>query len=111
MKIILILGYKELFGKLDNNYNELVEKLPSEVVISLIIVINNELNVPMPEEENQKRLREKNFGTFSEQAKRLNDAYYRYRQKTQGAYQEHVFGRRYLLAMILKELNNFRSFK
>lgn len=112
MKMMLIPGYEELFGVSTVDYENLVKSIPSEVVISVLIMLNNELNAPLPDEQNQERLRNLLSERFSKANYRdLNEAYYKYVQRTQGAYKKDVFGRRYLLEMILKELNHFRSFE
>ena len=105
MKMILVPGYRELFGEPTTTYEDLVKKIPSDAVISVLISLNNELNVPLPEEKNQERLRNLISERFSkENARRLNEAYYKFIRNTKGAYTKDVFGRRYLLEMILKEL-------
>lgn len=112
MKMILVPGYTELFGESTQKYEDLIGKIPSEVIISVLITLNNELNAPLPDEKNQDRLRALVSERFSEtDSNKLNTAYYRFIRKAQGAYRKDVFGRRYLLEMILKELNQFRSFE
>lgn len=112
MKLILVPGYREIFESDPPEYTELVKEIPSEAVISILITLNNELNAPLKNSENQQRLRTIFSERFSERnLQRLNSAYNRFLSRTQGKYEQDVFGRRYLLEMILKETNNFRSFE
>lgn len=110
--MITIPGFKELFPGQVGTYEEFIKDIPSEVVISVLIMLNNELNAPLPYSENQKRIRNLvSFRYSKEQLAMLNAAFSNYRQRTNGHYEDDVFGRRYLLAMIIRELNNYRSFE
>ncbi|MDP4265508.1 MAG: hypothetical protein Q8941_23485 [Bacteroidota bacterium] len=112
MRMVTIPGFRELFPGHKGTYEEFVKDIPSEIVISVLIMLNNELNAPLPYAENQKRIRNVvSFRYSKEQLAMLNAAFSNYMQRTKGYYDDDVFGRRYLLAMILKELNNFRSFE
>ncbi len=115
MKLVVVPGYRELFGETKITYEELIKHIPSEIIISVLISLNNELNVPTKEitdSENQKRLRELLSERFTQQqSSYLNNAYYNYGLNTNGTYNAHVFARQYLLVMILKELNNYRDFE
>lgn len=111
MQIVILPGYQELFGAPHISYTEYVQHVPSEIIISLFIAINNELNAPHTIEENQKRLKNLISRNFSqEQLKKLNEVFAQYMQKTKGNYKGDIFGKHYLIGMILKELNNYRSF-
>lgn len=112
MRMVTVPGFHDLFVGHEKNYDEFLKDIPSEIVIAVLIMLNNELNAPLPETENQQRLRNIVTFRFSQDQKNLLDAAYsNYRRKTKGQYQDYVFGRRYLLSMILKELNAFRSFE
>ncbi|MEP7374546.1 MAG: hypothetical protein ABI675_14225 [Chitinophagaceae bacterium] len=112
MRMILVPGYRNLFGEPEKNYYEYVKDIPSEIVIATMIALNNELNVNLSEKENQERLRGLISARFNkEQLKLLNIATEKYRRKTKGLFKGYFFGSRYLLSMVLKELNNYRSFK
>jgi len=112
MRMVTLPGFHELFVGHEKDYNEFVKDMPSEIVISVLIMLNNELNAPLPETENQKRLRNiVSFRFTKDQLALLNTAFESYRKSTGGHYQDYVFGRRYLISMILKELNNYRSFE
>ena len=105
MELAAIPGYKDLFGTPTITYDELLQNLPSHLVISVLISINAELNAPIPAEENQDRIRQLISFNFSrEQLWGLDSAFRRYNQ-IDSSYDKTVFGRRYLIAMILKELN------
>lgn len=112
MHMVLIPGYRELFGTPPLSYEEFVQDLPSEVVISLAIMLNNELNAPLPTIENQNRLRQLMSWRFPDpMLGRLNAAFALFREKTNGTYDGYVFGRRYLVAMIIKELKRNAVFE
>ena len=111
MQILILPGYRELFGTPRISYIKYVQLVPSEVIISVFIAIINELNAPLTNEENQKRLKNLVSRNFSqEQLKKLNEVFAQYVQKTEGNYKGDIFGKHYLIGMILKELNNYRSF-
>lgn len=74
-----------------------------------MIMLNNELNAPLPNEVNQRRLRDIISFRFTDaQLKDLNLSFESYRNNSKFEYTNDVFGRRYLLEVILKELNNYR---
>lgn len=110
--MVTIPGFQDLFPRQNGSYEEFVKDIPSEIVISVLIMMNSELNAPLPYAENQKRIRNiVSFRYSKEQLAMLNAAFAKYRQRTKGYYDDDLFGRRYLLAMILRELNSFRSFE
>ncbi len=99
MRMVLVPGYKELFGEPSKTYSEFLSEVPSEVIISILITINNELNAPLPETENQKRLKNLLSRNFSdEQLNTVNFAYRQYSQHTNANYKGDVFARHYLLS-------------
>lgn len=112
MQSILVPGYRSLFGEPTQTYEDLVKCLPSNIVIALAIALNNELNVSGEEDVvNQQRLRQLVSFRYSEEQLRIfNEAYHKYRLMTGGSYKEYVFGRRYLLAMVIKELKRDAQF-
>ncbi|MBL7760875.1 MAG: hypothetical protein JNK08_09280 [Sediminibacterium sp.] len=112
MEMVLIPGYRDLLGTPSQAYEELVKDLPSEVVISLIIMINSELNAPIPYAQNQERIRQLISWRF-EQDKLffLNNAFNNFRTRAGTKYSGYVFGHRYLIAMLLKEFNRNAAFE
>lgn len=48
-------GYKELFGDPNVTYDELVQSMPSRVVLDVAISLNNELNASIDEERENLR--------------------------------------------------------
>jgi hypothetical protein len=106
MNIVLSPGYKSIFGKSDEKYEDFLSAVPSNAILTVLIALNLELYGPMPEIEKQKRLIKMIAARFSlSQRQLLDNAYQHYRHITNGQFQGHYFGRRYLLAMIVKELN------
>jgi hypothetical protein len=79
MEITLIPSYRDLFGEPTKTYSEFVEKIPSEVIISILITFNNELNANVIELDNQKRLIKHLSERFSpEQSDILNKSFINY---------------------------------
>lgn len=104
MKILTVPGFKELFGSTSITYNDLLDELPSDLVISTLSWINCELNCPESEEFKQSRIRQLIFYRFSNvQQQYLAKAYSIYKNRNPH-YDNSIFARRYLLAMILKEV-------
>jgi len=100
----LIPGYQDLFGARDISYHDLLRNISSDTVIMLLISLNAELNSDESHQANQKRLLE--VVTLRYTATQISDLKTRlanFKAKTQG-YDGTLFGRRYLLSMILKEL-------
>ena len=111
MRMILMPGYRSLFGEPEKTYEEYVKNIPSEIIIATMIALNNELNLDANEGENQAKLRSLVCWRFTpEQLQLINIATEKYRRKTKGLFKGYFFGGRYLLSMILKELNNYRPF-
>ncbi len=107
--MILVPGYRELFGEPNATYEELVQSMPSRVIIEIAVALNNELNAPISEKHNQKRLRDLVSQRFTQQQNNCLNAAYGVFRKKNGQYNDDVFGRRYLLTLILKELNTYRD--
>lgn len=110
--MMLIPGYKNLFGEPKNTYDELVIDMPSDFIVPFFIAINNELNAPQPHHVIQQRLR----SVFAEHIspsnlQALEEAFNRFRSIVGDAYQNDVFGRRYIIALICRELSNYRTFE
>lgn len=112
MKMTLVPGYRSLFGEPDKTYGELLADLPSDIIIAVAIMLNNELNAPVPSMDNQERLRNIISRNFTQAQKKFLDwAFHRYSIKAKGNYTNYVFARRYLIALILKELNRNAIFE
>lgn len=111
MQPTLVIGYNTFFGELDETYEDLIKDLPSHLVIKLCVILNNELSAPIDSGEIQKRLISLVSQRFTpEQNAALNKVAYRFYIDSDEKYTGYVFGRRYLIAMLLKELNNYRDF-
>lgn len=97
MKLKALAGYKDVYGKSNITYEEVLKDVSSDVTIMLLISLNNELNTTGSHDEIQKRL--------------FNLVSYRFttEQKRKALYAlnnyDLIFGRRYLLAMLIKELH------
>lgn len=104
MKLENIPGYYDLFGETRESYEQLLSEMPSDLVINLLISLNNELYTNETESEKQIRLRQIIESRFTpSQHFFLNNAYKKYREKNK-FYTDMVFGRRYLIAMVIKEI-------
>lgn len=108
MKALSIPGYSDLFKNQDSNYDELLKQTSSDTVVMLLISLNLELNTKETFEENQKRLLNAVAARFtSEQLILLKNALNNYKSKSRNYttpnYNGVIFGRRYLLSMLLKE--------
>lgn len=99
MKMVLVPGFKELFPDSLESYDKLMEDIPADTSISLLALLNSELNTPETESEKQNRLIKLiSFRFSADQINYLNTAFSSYRRRNP-AYQNDVFGRRYLLEM------------
>ena len=102
----LIPGYLELLGQPEKTYEQLLEQLPTDTVVALAVALNNELKAPFYEEKNQDRLWKMMSHRFSSsQRDLLNNAFSLFRKKTQGRYRNLVFETRYLIEMVVRDLN------
>lgn len=105
-----VAGYKDLFPKGTKKYEDFVTGIPSDIVIRTFIAINQELDVIDDKIENQRRLFRLVTSRFSKkQKKEISDAFHRFIPKTQKGFSGIVFGRRYILEFLLKELNHYRT--
>jgi hypothetical protein len=105
MKLENIPGYNDLFGKPNITYEQLLSDMPSDLVLNLLISLNNELYTNETESERQSRLRQIIASRFTSlQHNFLNNAYQKYIEKN-NFYTDMIFGRRYLLAMVIKEIS------
>ena len=105
MKQKAVPGFRALFGEPFYSYERVVEQMPSDIVLSMAITINNELSFPISYEQNQFRIL--NFmgkGYTAEQRIMITSQLHRLAQEgyREEAYQ--LFHRRYLMAIIVKEL-------
>ena len=106
MVMTLVPGYKELFGIPTQTYEQVIADIPSVFIITVAIMLKAELTADRPGKENQKRLRSFISHRFSKaQNDALNRAFYWYKLKTRGLYDETLFADTYLTAMITRELN------
>ncbi len=44
MKMIMMPGYRSLFGEPTSSYEEILKEVPSEIIIMLLMSLNAELN-------------------------------------------------------------------
>ncbi len=112
MRAVSIPGYKVLFEDCNSSYDEFLENISSDTVIMLLISLNAELNTNEAHIENQERLYNAiSFRYTSEQLSLLYKAILKYKTIFDPKYDGTLFGRRYLLSMLLKELkrNNKKS--
>lgn len=104
MKVIVIPGYSDFFGNKTRTYESLLEDVSSDVVIKLIISLNNELNVNESVSEQQIRLRKIVSSRYTKEQLLLLDNGVRKFKLKMPHYDGMIFGRRYLLSMLLREL-------
>lgn len=106
----IIAGYKDLFPNGNKDYQSFVNRLPSNLIISVLIALNNELNTNETPHRIQSRLFNLLTSRFTYKQKiELDTAFRRYNQKVRGQYSGIIFGKRHLLTAIVKELNNYRE--
>jgi hypothetical protein len=105
MNLLLVPGYQSLFGPPEKTYEEYVSNIPSKMLITIAITLNSELNAPGEEGYNQKRIFEILGKYFDhDQLLKVVGGYRLFSAKYKSIYQGDIFGRRYLIALILKEL-------
>ncbi|MEO7312455.1 MAG: hypothetical protein ABIX01_18785 [Chitinophagaceae bacterium] len=105
MKIKVVPGFHDLLGKSEKTYEEILKDVPTDIVIRLVISLNAELNTNESHSETQARLRNIISYRFSaSQIALLENAFAQYKMKVSD-YDGTVFGQRYLVHMMSKELN------
>lgn len=110
MRSSTVAGYKDLFPNGGKGYESFVEALPSDVIICVLIALNNELTSDEETFNLQKRIFQALSKRFTyKQKSELTKAINQFIVKTKGEYSGYIFGRRYLIATIIKELNNYRQ--
>lgn len=110
MKISHVPGYKELFPDGSETYEELVDCIPSEMVIRICSALNNELNGVGGMAGNQLSILQGFAQTFSaKERKVINEGLQAFHEKAGKDTPIILFATRYLLTMVLKELNHFRT--
>lgn len=110
MNTSTVAGYKDLFPKGNKSYNHFVKDIPSEIIISFFIAINNELDSNEEAFGIQQRVYNAFTRRFSKkQNHELINSFNRFYLKTNRRYEGLMFGRRYLLELIAKELANYRK--
>lgn len=104
MKMIMMPGYRSLFGEPSKSYEEILKNVPSEIVIMVLMSLSTELNTSESHINKQKRLWERVSYRFTkEQYNNLETAFSNYNILVNG-FDGTLFDRSCLLAMILKEL-------
>lgn len=104
MKVIIIPGYSDLFGSKIKSYEDILSNVSSDIAIKLIVSLNNELNVNESILEQQARLRKIVSSRYTKEQLAFLDNGVREFKLKMPHYDGMVFGRRYLLNMLLKEL-------
>jgi len=104
MKMIMMPGYRSLFGEPTSSYEEILKKVPSEIVIMLLMSLNAELNTTEAHTVKQNRIWQLVSYRFTKgQYQKFEIAFSKYSEKVNG-FDGTLFDRSCLLAMILKEL-------
>ena len=104
MKMIMMPGYRSLFGEPTSSYEEILTEVPSEIIIMLLIALNAELNTSEAHTEKQNRIWQLVSYRFTkEQQQKFKIAFSKYNVITNG-FDGTLFDRSCLLAMIIKEL-------
>lgn len=109
MRSSTIPGFRDIFPDEQASYPDLVREVGSDTIIKLCAALNSELTCPEPRWEIQARLNDIVVRRFTD-AKRdlILRSLGRYKEKAGDGFQGMIFFRRYLVAMLLKELNNYR---
>lgn len=111
MKGPTVLGYKDLFGKpKTGEYLKLMQKLPSNIAISLLAALNNELN--SKEEQTKLQFRILWAATTNipvDDLSNLKENIMFFFQKTNRKSLPIFFASRYILEMVLEEINNYKA--
>jgi hypothetical protein len=103
-------GYKELYPNGAEQYSELVKYISSEMIIRVCSALNNELNGKGGIAGNQAGIFKDFSHTFSfDERRELSASIAVYQSKIGEDSQIIFFGTRYLVSMVLKELNHFRE--
>jgi hypothetical protein len=102
-------GFCEIFPDEQESYADLVFGLGSDTIIKLCAALNSELTCPEPRWEIQARLNYIVVQRFTNvQRSMVFRSFGRFKEKAGNRFQGIIFFRRYLVAMMLKELNNYR---
>jgi|APCry1669190288_1035285.scaffolds.fasta_scaffold10242_1 hypothetical protein len=110
MKQKSIPGYRALFGEPFCSCECVLEKMPSSAVLSIAISINNELSFDMPYQKNQHRILSfMGLAYTVEQRLMITSQLQRLQQSGYNEEAYELFHRRYLIAIILKELQRNQS--
>jgi hypothetical protein len=110
MKTSNVPGYKELYPNGNDRYSELVKEISSETIIRVCGALNNELNGKGGMVGNQAGIFKDFSKTFTvEERRELLAAVTAYQAKIGEEARLLFFGTRYLVSMVIKELNHFRK--
>ncbi|RQO69772.1 hypothetical protein DBR43_17080 [Pedobacter sp. KBW06] len=102
-------NYADLFDDL-NSYEVAVQEIPSDTIITVCIALINELNSPEDKFKLQDRIYKSLAKTFDmSDFHRIEKAFAVFKATKNENFSGLIFGRRYLLEMILRELNHFRT--
>lgn len=109
MQSSTIPGFREIFPNEKSSYLDIVREIGSDTIIMLCGVLNSELTCPEPPWEIQARLNYIVVQRFTDaQRSTIFHALGLYKEKAGNNFLGMIFFRRYLVAMLLKELNNYR---
>ncbi len=104
MKMKVIPGFSSLFGKSLKSYDEILKDVPTDIVVRVLISLNAELNTNEEHSKKQERLRTLLSWRYNKhQLNILETAFAKYKNLAKD-YDGTLFARRYLLQMILKDL-------
>jgi hypothetical protein len=102
-------GFRDIFTGEEASYSDLVAELGSDTIIKLCAALNAELTCPETRWEIQARLNFIVVRRFTdEQRSLIFRSFGWFKEKVGEGFQGMIFFRRYLVAMMLKELNNYR---
>ena len=104
MKSSMVPGHTWLFPGEPLSYDEYLKELPSEMVIAIAIMMNNELETQLGYEAQQERIFKALTYRFTPQQKQyVQEAFLLFKQRTNGLFSEDIFRREYFMKIILKE--------
>lgn len=111
MKPYTVLGFRALMKDFpDRTYQELTEKLSSNIIIRVLSGLNNELNSKEERVNLQIRMLTATANKISlNQKQKIIENLNIFFNQTENKYYPLFFGTRYIIDMILKEINNYRE--
>lgn len=109
MQIVVVPTYEDIYGIQKESYADLVHDIPSKVIITLMSYINNQLLYNIKEKEIQQYIFAFITRRFEEQEKKRIDLKIRqFQLRVKSSFV--IFGLRYCMEFINKELIDYRDF-